>query len=121
MDTQTLLTIHKHVITRDKRIRVTNNNLQWNLHISKVEEKDKGYYMCQINTEPMVSQLGYLDVMVPPAIIESSTSSDTVVEERSKVSLRCEASGYPEPIITWRREDGKDINLGSYGGRKYSG
>ncbi|GBM22076.1 hypothetical protein AVEN_137384-1 [Araneus ventricosus] len=63
MDTQTLLTIHKHVITRDKRIRVTNNNLQWNLHISKVEEKDKGYYMCQINTEPMVSQLGYLDVM----------------------------------------------------------
>ncbi|KAF8793681.1 Lachesin like protein [Argiope bruennichi] len=120
MDTQTLLTIHKHVITRDKRIRVTNNNLQWNLHISKVEEKDKGYYMCQINTEPMVSQLGYLDVMVPPTIIESSTSSDTVIEERSKVSLRCEASGYPEPIITWRREDGKDINLGSYGGRKYS-
>ncbi|PRD30586.1 UNVERIFIED_CONTAM: hypothetical protein NCL1_26001 [Trichonephila clavipes] len=63
MDTQTLLTIYKNVITRDKRIRVTNNNLQWNLHISKVEEKDKGYYMCQINTEPMVSQLGYLDVM----------------------------------------------------------
>ncbi|KAG8182300.1 hypothetical protein JTE90_013906 [Oedothorax gibbosus] len=120
MDTQTLLTIHKHVITRDKRIRVTNNNLQWNLHISKVDEKDKGFYMCQINTEPMVSQLGHLDVMVPPAIIESSTSSDTVIEERSKVSLRCEASGYPEPIITWRREDGKDINLGSYGGRKYS-
>ncbi|GFU32679.1 lachesin, partial [Nephila pilipes] len=56
----------------------------------------------------------------PPAIIESSTSSDTVIEERAKVSLRCEASGYPEPIITWRREDGKDINLGSYGGRKYS-
>lgn len=58
---------------------------------------------------------------VPPAIIETETSSDTVVEERSKVSLRCEASGYPPPTITWRREDGKDINLGSYGGRKYSG
>ena len=43
------------------------------------------------------------------------------MEERSKVSLRCEASGYPPPTITWRREDGKDINLGSYGGRKYSG
>lgn len=58
---------------------------------------------------------------VPPAILEGDTSSDTVVEERSKVSLRCEASGYPIPTITWRREDGKDINLGSYGGRKYSG
>ncbi|XP_054714188.1 lachesin-like [Uloborus diversus] len=120
MDTQTLLSIHKNVITRDQRIRVTHNNLHWNLHIKEVEEKDRGYYMCQINTEPMVSQLGYLDVMVPPSILESGTSSDTVVEERSKVSLRCESSGYPQPAVTWRREDGKDINLGSYGGKKYS-
>ncbi|KFM77193.1 Lachesin, partial [Stegodyphus mimosarum] len=75
--------------------------------------------MCQINTEPMVSQLGYLDVLVPPAIIDSGTSSDTVVEERSKVSLRCEASGYPTPNITWRREDGKQINTGSFGGHKF--
>ncbi|XP_035228534.1 lachesin-like, partial [Stegodyphus dumicola] len=119
MDTQTLLTIHKRVITRDKRIKVTNNNLQWNLHIKEVDVNDKGYYMCQINTEPMVSQLGYLDVLVPPAIIDSGTSSDTVVEERSKVSLRCEASGYPMPNITWRREDGKQINTGSFGGHKF--
>ncbi|GBM22081.1 Lachesin [Araneus ventricosus] len=68
---------------------------------------------------PVTVGLG-VRVLIPPTIIESSTSSDTVIEERSKVSLRCEASGYPEPIITWRREDGKDINLGSYGGRKYS-
>lgn len=63
MDTQTLLTIHKRVITHDKRIRVTNNNFHWNLHIKEVDENDKGFYMCQINTEPMVSQMGYLDVM----------------------------------------------------------
>ncbi|GIY04378.1 ig domain-containing protein [Caerostris darwini] len=62
MDTQTVLTSLKHVVTGDKRIRVTNNNLQWKLHISKVEEKDRGFYMYQINTEPMISQLGYLDV-----------------------------------------------------------
>ncbi|GIX99345.1 ig domain-containing protein [Caerostris darwini] len=62
MNTQTLLAIHKHVITRDKRIRVTNNNQQWKLHISKVQEKDRGFYMCQINTDPMISQTGYLDV-----------------------------------------------------------
>ena len=63
MDTQTLLTIHKRVITHDKRVRVTNNNFYWNLHIKEVDENDKGFYMCQVNTEPMVSQIGYLDVM----------------------------------------------------------
>ncbi|GIX73258.1 lachesin-like protein [Caerostris extrusa] len=104
-----------------KRIRVTNDNLQSKLHISKVEEKDKGFYMCQINTDPMISQLGYLDVKVPPAFIDTSTSSDTVIEERSKLSLRCEASGDPKPNVLWRREDNKEINLGIFGGRKYSG
>ncbi|GIY99235.1 ig domain-containing protein [Caerostris extrusa] len=65
MDTQTLLTIHKHVITRDKRIKGDEQQLAMEfVHINKVEEKkDKGFYMCQINTEPMVSQLGHLDVM----------------------------------------------------------
>ncbi|XP_067120306.1 lachesin-like isoform X2 [Centruroides vittatus] len=121
MDTQTLLSIHTHVITRDSRIRVSNNNhRQWYLHIKEVRIEDQGSYMCQINTEPMVSQLGYLEVMVPPSVVEDGTSSDIVVEERSKVSLRCRASGYPVPNISWRREDGKDINLGSYGGRRYS-
>ncbi|XP_054714660.1 lachesin-like [Uloborus diversus] len=120
MDTQTLLSIHKNVITRDQRIRVTHNNMQWNLHIKEVDKKDRGYYMCQINTQPMVSERGYLDVMVPPTIIESRTSSDTVVEEQKRVSLRCEAYGYPQPKVTWRREDGNKIHLGSYGGRKFT-
>ncbi|GIY59834.1 lachesin-like protein [Caerostris darwini] len=120
MNTHTLLAVHKHVLTRDKRIRVTNNNHQWKLHISEVQEKDRGFYMCQINTDPMISQTGYLDVTVPPTFIDTSTSSDTVVEERSKLSLRCEASGYPKPSVSWRREDKKVINLGLFRGRVYS-
>lgn len=118
-------------------------------------------YMCQINTEPMMSQKGYLDVLglfgccccyrhvsfilhachdvfflllnvfvlcfltfflflfpVPPTIIEEETSSDVVVEERGRVGLRCRANGYPTPTVTWRREDGKELNLGSQGGKK---
>ncbi|GFU02579.1 ig domain-containing protein [Nephila pilipes] len=96
MDTQTLLTIHKHVITRDKRIRVTNNNLQWNLHISKVEEKDKGYYMCQINTEPMVSQLGYLDVM---ALSEEFKTSFTDFRKTKNLLLIVEIHWHLKPTI----------------------
>ncbi|XP_076305078.1 lachesin-like [Tachypleus tridentatus] len=121
MDTQTLLSIDMNVITRDTRIKVSNNNFrQWFLHIKKVEEEDKGYYMCQINTEPMVSITGYLDIMIPPAIIEDGTSSDTIADEMSRVSLRCQATGYPTPKIFWRREDYKDISAVSYTGRRFS-
>ncbi|GFV89888.1 lachesin [Trichonephila clavipes] len=56
--------------------------------------------------------------VVPPSILEADTSTDTVVEERAKVSLRCSASGYPPPQVSWRREKSKDINLGSVGNTK---
>ncbi|KOC63980.1 Lachesin [Habropoda laboriosa] len=76
----------------------------------KVEEKDRGWYMCQVNTDPMISQQGYLQVVVPPSILTKETSTDMVVREGSNVTLTCKASGYPEPYIMWRREDGKNIN-----------
>ncbi|GIX85627.1 lachesin [Caerostris darwini] len=65
VDTQTLLTLDTHVITRDRRLKITNSNKrQWFLTIKDVSVHDRGYYMCQINTEPMISQDGFLDVMV---------------------------------------------------------
>ncbi|XP_022249059.1 lachesin-like, partial [Limulus polyphemus] len=121
LNTQTLLTIDTKVITRDNRIRSTNNNFrQWYLHIRDVKEDDRGYYMCQINTEPMINMRGFLDVLLPPTILENGTSSDVMVNERSSVSLHCTTTGYPKPKIFWRREDGKDINLGSFGTKSYS-
>ncbi|GIY80720.1 lachesin [Caerostris darwini] len=53
--------------------------------------------------------------LIPPSIVEDETSTDTTVEERSKVSLRCSAAGYPSPQVSWRREKPKDINLGPVG------
>lgn len=35
----------------------------WILKIKDVKESDKGYYMCQINTDPMKSQVVYLQVV----------------------------------------------------------
>lgn len=35
----------------------------WVLRIKDVKETDKGWYMCQINTDPMKNQVGYLDVV----------------------------------------------------------
>ena len=46
-----------------------------------------------------------------PDILYNETSNDTIVAEGASVTLRCEARGYPEPIVTWRREDGAPIVL----------
>lgn len=57
----------------------------------------------------------------PPVINGELTSSDTTVDELMKVSLRCATSGYPSPSVSWRRENGKSLNLGLYGGKKLAG
>ena len=64
IDRQMILTIHHHVITRIPRFSISHDkHLTWTLKIEKVTEADKGYYMCQVNTDPMVSTVGYLDVV----------------------------------------------------------
>ncbi|XP_031623128.1 lachesin-like [Contarinia nasturtii] len=112
VDTQTILSIHHNLITQNQRISLTHNDHRsWYLHIKEVEEDDRGWYMCQINTDPMRSRKGYLQVVVPPIIVESHTSNDMVVREGSNVSLVCRAKGYPEPYVMWRREDGDEMTI----------
>lgn len=48
---------------------------------------------------------------VPPDILDYPTSNDMVVKEGSNVTLKCEATGSPEPTIIFRREDGEPILL----------
>lgn len=50
---------------------------------------------------------------MPPDILDYPTSTDMVVREGSNVSLRCAATGSPEPTIAWRREGGEMIPLGN--------
>ena len=110
VDTQTILTIHNSIITRNQRVSLSHReHKEWKLHISNVQEVDRGWYMCQVNTDPMRSKRGYIEVQVPPSIIDSRSTNDLVVREKEKVNLTCEARGYPEPKIIWRREDGKAI------------
>ncbi|EDS32326.1 lachesin [Culex quinquefasciatus] len=112
VDTQTILTIQNHVITKNKRIGILYTEKKtWQLRIRDIRESDKGWYMCQINTDPMKSQTGYLDVVVPPDILDYPTSTDMVVREGSNVTLRCAATGSPAPTIVWRREGGENISL----------
>ncbi|KAA0202252.1 hypothetical protein HAZT_HAZT007921 [Hyalella azteca] len=64
MDRKMLLTIHETVVTRIPRFSVTQDGDDvWTLHITSVNKDDRGQYMCQVNTEPIISQIGYLDVV----------------------------------------------------------
>ncbi|XP_043524699.1 neuronal growth regulator 1-like [Frieseomelitta varia] len=110
VDTQTILTIATHVITKNHRIAVTHSgHRRWCLHIRDTKETDRGWYMCQVNTDPMSSNTGFLEVVVPPDILDDSTSTDMEVQEGSNVTLRCAATGTPKPKVTWRREIGGTI------------
>ena len=111
MERQEILTVGRHVITRNPRVNIIHDSPHtWTLHIKDVQAEDKGYYMCQVNTDPMISQTGHLDVVVPPTIIDEESSPSTVsIREKHNASLICKASGVPYPNITWRREDGKPI------------
>ncbi|XP_069173872.1 lachesin [Procambarus clarkii] len=111
-DTQTILSLHKKVVTHNIRISVTHSEPRtWNLHIRMVKEDDRGCYMCQINTAVMKKTVGCVDVHVPPNIIDEQTSGDITVPDGESVSLVCTANGYPAPKILWRREDGEKITL----------
>lgn len=92
--------------------------------------------MCQLNTDPMKSQIGYLDVVgkieplnnilplyvlsfrfffcshiyaAPPDIVDYQTSHDIVVQEGETVNLTCSAVGSPEPTIKWRKEKHRSL------------
>lgn len=118
-DTKAIQAIHDHVITHNPRVTVSHSDHNtWNLHIKNVQEEDRGQYMCQINTDPMQSQFGTLDVVVPPDFISEETSGDVMVPEGGTVKLTCKAKGYPTPTIQWRREDGNEIIIREALGQK---
>uniref|UniRef100_A0A8D8HBW2 Lachesin n=1 Tax=Culex pipiens TaxID=7175 RepID=A0A8D8HBW2_CULPI len=113
IDRQMILTIHRHVISRIPRYSVTyDNSNTWLLHVNQAQQDDRGYYMCQVNTNPMISQVGYLQVVVPPNILDiESTPSSVAVRENQNINMTCRADGFPTPKIIWRREDGQSITV----------
>ena len=90
--------IGNHVITHNTRydlyclitdifinifIRVSvshdENRRKWKLHIAAAQLEDAGPYMCQLNTDPMRSRMGVLNVIIKPDIVDV-TGPRAVVE-----------------------------------------
>ncbi|KAG5893340.1 hypothetical protein JTB14_037498 [Gonioctena quinquepunctata] len=118
-DTKAILAIHTHMVAQNPRLSVTHNGHNtWKLHVSDVQKNDSGTYMCQINTDPMRSQMGNLEVVISPDIVEDEESSDGMAVEGGTIRLKCRASGVPDPSVLWRREDASNIILRPEGGRE---
>ncbi|XP_034934041.1 lachesin-like isoform X2 [Chelonus insularis] len=119
---QTILSMGMRSLNNPQKFSITVENIKlksnqtpgrneeetsWKLHIRDVKESDRGCYMCQVNTKPMLNQLGCVDVLVRPDILTSGTSQgEVVVKEGENATLECKATGHPQPKIFWRKEKG---------------
>lgn len=54
-------------------------------------------------------QTSFLEVVIPPDIVNEETSGDLMVPEGGSAKFICKAGGYPKPKIVWRREDSREI------------
>ncbi|XP_031826268.1 dpr-interacting protein lambda [Nomia melanderi] len=111
-DSRAILAIHTHLVTHNPRLSVTHNGHNtWKLHVMNVQKNDSGVYMCQVNTVPMRSQTGYMDVLIPPDIMDDESANSMITREGGNIRLRCVATGSPEPTVSWKRESGANITL----------
>ncbi|XP_066158689.1 lachesin-like [Euwallacea fornicatus] len=120
-DTKAILAIHTHMVAQNSRLEVTHNGHNtWKLNVHNVQKEDAGTYMCQINTDPMRSQMGILNVVIPPDILPDNESSEGsgMAIEGGTIRLRCKAVGVPDPTVSWKRQDGRNIILRHEGGRE---
>ncbi|XP_017875004.2 uncharacterized protein LOC108621913 [Ceratina calcarata] len=84
VETKAIQAIHDHVITHNSRVSVSHSDhTMWNLHIKNVQKEDEGLYMCQINTDPMKSQVGWLKVETKAI----QAIHDHVITHNSRVSV----------------------------------
>lgn len=84
--------------------RHTNNNT-YVLTIDKVQEVDTGLYACQIvaGLSNKVNAEVWLFVRIPPVIFDNSTRH-VITSTGTDITLDCYATGFPSPVIFWRRE-----------------
>ncbi|XP_033224469.1 lachesin-like [Belonocnema kinseyi] len=89
-----------HILSVDRSMFIADDRFQsifveasdtWTLQIKYVQGKDEGEYECQISTEPKMSHIIKLNVVVPKIEIESREKSngDMYVKTGSTVTLRC--------------------------------
>ncbi|KAI0235522.1 Neurotrimin [Lamellibrachia satsuma] len=77
----------------------------WRLRLRRVKASDEANYTCQVmvTLQTFVTKTVNLKVNVKPYLLPDSTSSDMTVTEGEAITLRCNGTGLPAPVIEWTR------------------
>ncbi|XP_028442534.1 hemicentin-1 isoform X1 [Perca flavescens] len=82
------------------------------LRLLKAATADAGSYSCKaINIAGSTEKDFFLDVLVPPTIVESVSPRDVSAIVKQEISLECKVQGVPFPTIQWYK-DRKLVFLG---------
>ncbi|XP_034738598.1 hemicentin-1 isoform X2 [Etheostoma cragini] len=82
------------------------------LRLLKAATADAGRYSCKaINIAGSTEKDFFLDILVPPTIVESGSSRDVSAIVKQEISLECKVQGVPFPTIQWYK-DRKLVFLG---------
>ncbi|CAG0913474.1 unnamed protein product [Notodromas monacha] len=81
----------------DKRYNLDGRTLV----IKDVKQSDGGKYTCQLSTSNAPKLFQFLVVHVPPTV--KAVLETVVAKSGEDVTLRCDASGSPEPGIKWKK------------------
>lgn len=104
------------LVLKDSRfaLRYDTSSSTYTLQIKDLQETDAGKYECQVILSVTNKIRASVDVQVrrPPIISDNSTQSIVASEGRA-VQMECFAGGYPQPTITWRRENNAILPTGT--------
>ncbi|XP_069039515.1 hemicentin-1 isoform X2 [Lepisosteus oculatus] len=86
------------------------------LRIGQVQETDAGEYSC-VASSPAGTSTAVVTLGVGTAPEFSETPRDATVDVGENVTLPCAARGFPDPVVTWRRQDRQPLYAGADGHR----
>uniref|UniRef100_A0A3B4XL25 Hemicentin-1-like n=1 Tax=Seriola lalandi dorsalis TaxID=1841481 RepID=A0A3B4XL25_SERLL len=78
------------------------------LHIRGVQEVDAGQYSCVASSSAGTSA-GTVTLEVGAGPLFSEAPVDVAANVGENITLPCVARGFPQPTVTWRRQDGRQI------------
>nr|XP_051696750.1 hemicentin-2 isoform X2 [Oryctolagus cuniculus] len=84
----------------------------WMLRVAQAQEQDGGLYSCLASNEVGEARRNFsVEVLVPPSIENEGQEEVIRVPEGQPAHLVCNATGFPQPTITWFK-DGRPLASG---------